>query len=83
MYDSELIHFYDHPMQSDGKRLIKPFEEFDKDGVKSFQEELNKLKKQKKKKEHGSIVKYTVDNGTYDVFRPEYNGGGLIFVLKK
>jgi hypothetical protein len=82
-YDSELIHFYDHPMQSDGKRLVKPFEEFDKEGVKSFQEELNKLKKQKKRMEEGSIVKYTVDNGTYDVFRPEYNGGGLIFVLKK
>ena len=71
------------PIQSDGKRLVKPFEEFDKEGVKSFQEELNKLKKQKKRMEEGSIVKYTVDNGTYDVFRPEYNGGGLIFVLKK
>ena len=84
LYDSEMSSiFYDHPMQSDGKKIIKPFEEFDKDKVKSFQKELNKLKKQKKRKEHGSIVKYTVDNGTYDVFRPEYKGGGLIFVLKK
>jgi len=82
--DSELHSlFYDHPMQSDGKRLIKSFEEFDKDKVKSFQKELNKLKKQKKRKEHGSIVKYTVDNGTYDVYGSEYNGGRLIFVLKK
>tara|TARA_Y100001935_G_C17148610_1_gene429272 strand:+ start:598 stop:738 length:141 start_codon:yes stop_codon:yes gene_type:complete len=38
---------------------------------------------QKKRMEHGSIVKYAVDNGTYDVYRPEYKGGGLIFVLKK
>ncbi len=84
LHDTELHSlFYDHPMQSDGKRLIKPFEEFDKDKVKSFQKELNKLKKQKKRKEDGSIVKYTVDNGTYDVYRPEYNGEGLIFVLKK
>ena len=84
MYDSELSSiFNDHPTKSDGDRIIKSFEDFDKDKVKSFQKELNKLKKQKKRKEPGSIVKYTVDNGTYDIFRPEYKGGGLIFVLKK
>jgi len=84
LYDSELSSiFNDHPTKSDGDRIKKSFEDFDKDKVKSFQKELNKLKKQKKRKEPGSIVKYTVDNGTYDIFRPEYKGGGLIFVLKK
>ena len=84
LHDSELSSiFNDHPTKSNGERIIKSFEEFDKDKVKSFQKELNKIKKQKKRNEHGPIVKYTVDNGTYDVFRPEYKGGGLIFVLKK
>ena len=84
LYDSELSSiFNDHPTKSNGKKIIKSFEDFDKDKVKSFQKELNKLKKQKKRKEPGSIVKYTVDNGAYDIFRPEYKGGGLIFVLKK
>ena len=49
-----------------------------------FEKELNSTKKQKnKKRKLGQIVKYIVDNGTYDVYNPIHNGDKLIFVIKK
>ena len=54
------------------------------DKINLFQKELNSLKKQKNKKgQPGQIVKYIVDNGTYDVYNPIHNGDKLIFVIKK
>ena len=62
----------------------KSFEEYDLDKINLFQKELNSLKKQKnKKRQPGQIVKYIVDNGTYDVYNPIHNGDKLIFVIKK
>ena len=84
MFDMDLGRPFDQPIEPDGKRDIKSFEEFDTDKIKLFQKELDKIKKKKNKKnEPNQIVKYIVDNGTYEVYNPTHNGDGLIFVLKK
>ena len=84
MFDMDLVRPFDQPIKPDGKKDIKSFEEFDSDKIKLFQKELDKIKKKKNKKsEPNQIVKYFVDNGTYDVYNPIHNGDKLIFVLKK
>ena len=73
-----------YPIIEFKKDTPKIFEEYDFDKIKLFEKELNLIKKQKnKKRQPGQIVKYIVDNGTYDVYNPIHNGDKLIFVLKK
>ena len=63
---------------------FKPFEEFDKEKIQSFQKELNLIKKQKnKKKGMGDIIKCNVENGIYNVYHPAIRGEDEIYEGKR
>jgi hypothetical protein len=79
------------------KFVQKSFEDFSKEEIKNIQKKLNLIKKQKNKKNgKGEIIKYTVQNGIYNVYNPsikvedtEYKGkkypnyDSFILVVKK
>jgi hypothetical protein len=49
----------------------KNFEDYNKQEINDFQKKLNLIKKQKnKKKGKGDIIKYVVENGTYNIYNP-------------
>ena len=63
---------------------FKKFEEYNKDEILLFEKELKSIKNKKnKKKGIGNIVKFEVDNGTYNIYNSEYKNDLLIFILKK
>jgi len=65
-------------------KVPKSFKEYELENIKTFQKELDLIKKQKnKKKGIDDVVKYYVDNGIYDVYNCSHNGDKLIFVLKR